>query len=450
MSELLVIQLSGCSKARDFAYPLVGEAVPLYGPWIKASVPIRSCFDTRGPTLIRHLSGRPTSLSRISNNQAVGTNIRDVHGTVGSGAASTGTNNERTNAKTPGMNAKETTVKLVDVSVLRELGSKKRKAVGNVSPILIQADDSVTGDNEVSKTREVGGTFSIGSSSPAAQANNSEKFGNSFVWKGILNARDIVANGSCSIIVNGESIDIWWKLWILWMNYGEFRAVMENVRTIAPGLTCIVKNGEDDFIVWKNSKLGNFSVKGAYWDAQLHRFGDANHLWGWIWNAKVHPHVSMMLWRVCAKALPTGDIFNQPNHNNCCFCGASLESPMDLFARGSFANALWNRIIHDNDVVWSVDQARREIHKRYLEFSFVFPSRPSGMGVVLWPFETIHQTSSFVPPMVLAAVLWLQNWKPFFSVSSGRWTLVGIESRSRPILCNWLMLSESRSLLIGN
>ncbi|KAF4372687.1 hypothetical protein F8388_000854 [Cannabis sativa] len=352
---------SGCSKARDFAYPLVGEAVPLYGPWIKASVPIRSCFDTRGPTLIRHLGGRPTSLSRISNNQAVGTNIRDVHGTVGSGAASTGTNNERTNAKTPGMNAKETTVKLVDVSVLRELGSKKRKAVGNVSPILIQADDSVTGDNEVSKTREVGGTFSIGSSSPAAQANNSEKSGShSFVWKGILNARDIVANGSCSIIVNGESIDIWWKLWIPWMNYGEFRAVMENVRTIAPGLTCVADllyrrsrswnisylqflfgNVLGEEIVWKNSKLGNFSVKGAYWDAQLHRFGDANHLWGWIWNAKVHPHLSMMLWRVCAKALPTGDIFNQPNHNNCCFCGASLESPMDLFARGSFANALW-------------------------------------------------------------------------------------------------------------
>ncbi|KAF4372686.1 hypothetical protein F8388_000853 [Cannabis sativa] len=62
-------------------------------------------------------------------------------------------------------------------------------------------------------------------------------------------------------------------------------------------------------------------------------------------------------------------------------------------------DTIWNtrnRIIHDNDVVWSVDQARREIHKRYLEFSSVFPSRPSGPGEVSDTNVSLHISTNLV------------------------------------------------------
>ncbi|KAF4377835.1 hypothetical protein G4B88_031501 [Cannabis sativa] len=275
----------------------------------------------------------------------------------------------------------------------------------------------------------------------------------------------------------------------------------------------IVKNGEDDFIAWKNSKTRNFTVKGAYWDAQIHRFGGVNRLWGWIWNAKVHPRLSMMMWRVCANVLPTEDIFKQPEHNNCCFCGVSRESPLHLFASCSFATVLWfccpflvridtiqadsitdllrrlcegadedlrmlccyavifdiiwnirNIIHHDKDAIWSVDQVRREIHKRFFEFSSAQVSSPTGKGEGVEMAVCLNITTKSVlvvdgsfsndrygcGVLALATVLLLQNWKLSFLVSSGRWTMVGIAFRSRPIQRSWSMLSVPRSLLIGN
>ncbi|KAF4358255.1 hypothetical protein G4B88_030559 [Cannabis sativa] len=62
-------------------------------------------------------------------------------------------------------------------------------------------------------------------------------------------------------------------------------------------------------------------------------------------------------------------------------------------------DTIWNtrnRIIHDNDVVWSVDQARREIHKRYLEFSSVFASCLSGPGEVSDTNVSLHISTNLV------------------------------------------------------
>ncbi|KAM6548135.1 hypothetical protein CsatB_019811 [Cannabis sativa] len=49
---LIEHERGGCGKQKVYAYPPVGEAVPLYGPWLKAMIPIRNCFDTRRPKLI--------------------------------------------------------------------------------------------------------------------------------------------------------------------------------------------------------------------------------------------------------------------------------------------------------------------------------------------------------------------------------------------------------------
>ncbi|KAF4359771.1 hypothetical protein F8388_008333 [Cannabis sativa] len=279
----------------------------------------------------------------------------------------------------------------------------------------------------------------------------SEKNSDSFVWKGILKVCSCVAEGACSVIVTGEHIDIWWQPWILWLAYDKFKSVMENVRGTAPYLLCvadlmyrntrswnhgflrflfgndlgakigeiqIVKNGEEDFLVWKSSNTGQFSIKGAYWVAQSSRFNGINSMWSWIWKSSIHPRLSMMLWRVCANVLPTTNIFNPADACKCFFCDSCPENPSHLFVTCPFAMALWfgcpfpvridsiqvgsiaellcklcegvdaelrcqmlgcfaiifetiwntrNRIFHDREASWSVDQARRDILNRYHE-----------------------------------------------------------------------------------
>ncbi|KAF4352799.1 hypothetical protein F8388_026341 [Cannabis sativa] len=278
-----------------------------------------------------------------------------------------------------------------------------------------------------------------------------EKNSDSFVWKGILKARSYVAEGACSIIVIGENIDVWWPPWIPWLAYDEFRSVMKNIRGIEPYLLCvvdlmysntrswnhgflrylfgndlgakigeiqIVKNRVEDFLVRKSSSTSQFSVKGAYWVAQSSRFNGINRLWSWIWKSSIHPRLSMMLWRVCANALPTANFFNPADTCKCFFCETCPEDTLLLFVTCPFAMALWfscpfpvrmnsirvgsisellcklcegvnvelrgqmlgcfaiifetvwnirNKILHNGEASWSIDQARRDISNRFHE-----------------------------------------------------------------------------------
>uniref|UniRef100_A0A803PAG1 Zinc knuckle CX2CX4HX4C domain-containing protein n=1 Tax=Cannabis sativa TaxID=3483 RepID=A0A803PAG1_CANSA len=70
-----------CSRNHAYAYPLIGNAVPLYGPWIKAIVPIRSCFDTKGPSLLRDRVDRTVNIQGTSNIQVNGTVSLETQGT---------------------------------------------------------------------------------------------------------------------------------------------------------------------------------------------------------------------------------------------------------------------------------------------------------------------------------------------------------------------------------
>ncbi|KAF4376750.1 hypothetical protein F8388_025621 [Cannabis sativa] len=100
-------------------------------------------------------------------------------------------------------------------------------------------------------------------------------------------------------------------------------------------------NASTDTLIWKNSLVGNFSVKGAYWVEQQERFGEKEDLWRWIWSSKVHPRLSLLLWRVCSNVLPTGDKFPSVEVNFCPLCHTAPESPLHLFTKCSLALALW-------------------------------------------------------------------------------------------------------------
>ncbi|KAM6593021.1 hypothetical protein CsatA_000724 [Cannabis sativa] len=100
-------------------------------------------------------------------------------------------------------------------------------------------------------------------------------------------------------------------------------------------------HAEKDVIIWKNSDAGAFSVKGAFLNNQRNRFAEKKELWKWLWDSKIHPRQSMMLWRAIAGALPTSDKFGGCNSNDCSFCWSESENPLHLFVRCSMVRALW-------------------------------------------------------------------------------------------------------------
>ncbi|XP_060964140.1 uncharacterized protein LOC133033436 [Cannabis sativa] len=166
------------------------------------------------------------------------------------------------------------------------------------------------------------------------------KNGDSSVWKGILEARSIIQQGTTTIIANGRDINIWWQPWIPWISYDEFRNTMEEVRVKAPQLRLVVDllhhsqtrwneryvihlfgrnlgeliigidivNGlERDTLIWKRVASRKFTVKEAYWLANESFFGPVLSGWRLIWSNKLHPRNCLWLWRMCNGVLRTRD-----------------------------------------------------------------------------------------------------------------------------------------------
>uniref|UniRef100_A0A803P4J3 CCHC-type domain-containing protein n=1 Tax=Cannabis sativa TaxID=3483 RepID=A0A803P4J3_CANSA len=56
------------------------------------------------------------------------------------------------------------------------------------------------------------------------------KGNDSFMWKSILETREIIKKGSMTLAASGISIDFWHQQWIPWLEVREFNDLMENIR----------------------------------------------------------------------------------------------------------------------------------------------------------------------------------------------------------------------------
>uniref|UniRef100_A0A803PFQ0 Reverse transcriptase domain-containing protein n=1 Tax=Cannabis sativa TaxID=3483 RepID=A0A803PFQ0_CANSA len=154
-----------------------------------------------------------------------------------------------------------------------------------------------------------------------------KKNGDSFIWRGILDSRQVILQGSCMVIYR-ESINLWYQQWIPWLSYEDFRELMESIRCKAPSLLWFLDLmyrrekkwntnylcflfGEDlgkrishiqiaqelgnDLLIWKEANRGVFTVKEAYLMGQKSRFGSIEPLWKWIWKENLHPRMRMIL-----------------------------------------------------------------------------------------------------------------------------------------------------------
>ncbi|XP_060972605.1 uncharacterized protein LOC133038460 [Cannabis sativa] len=200
----------------------------------------------------------------------------------------------------------------------------------------------------------------------------SPKSNDSYLWKSLLEVKDVVLRGSMVVAGKGDSSDMWIQPWIQWLSYEEFRALMEGLnrrlitaRTIAD-ISCdgawnrelvfqifrgdlgqriveiprILLNHHDQ-VVWRNHLNGIFTVKSVYCADQSFRFSPRSKIWTSIWKSDVHPWMAMFMWRVLNKVLPTRDKLHFSLDKECLLCGEGLKSCLYIFRECSAVKILW-------------------------------------------------------------------------------------------------------------
>ncbi|KAF4377372.1 hypothetical protein F8388_013718 [Cannabis sativa] len=250
-------------------------------------------------------------------------------------------------------------------------GQKKRKASVHYIPIdekgqpipealvrnkesdRIFAPDSspafVVGKND-KEAREGGGRLKINSSSSALQMWHKKSFGDNEANLKLLENRlawiqsqddfenkeksSILFSKRCSSSKRSEIEGILQMKGYVIFLFGQTVGRQIVAIDIAGGLG-------KDFVVWKRSPKGTFTVKEAYWQENEHKFGCIHESWKMIWSKELHPRASLFLWRMCSGALPTRDKIGSGENLNCIFCNDNIESPNHVFFECHLAKTLW-------------------------------------------------------------------------------------------------------------
>uniref|UniRef100_A0A803NKP6 Reverse transcriptase domain-containing protein n=1 Tax=Cannabis sativa TaxID=3483 RepID=A0A803NKP6_CANSA len=147
------------------------------------------------------------------------------------------------------------------------------------------------------------------------------------LWENLLQTRELCVAGAGFVVANGE-IDLWTKPWIPW----------KSIQQLKDGFHCNRIHAFNK----KPTKSGNFSVKSAYWLYQEKRFSAPTPIWKKQWKQKMHPRLSLFMWKILADCLPTlGKLsFLNLADRSCVLCG-ELEDAYHLVAKCSLTRGLW-------------------------------------------------------------------------------------------------------------
>ncbi|KAM6588709.1 uncharacterized protein LOC115718119 [Cannabis sativa] len=198
------------------------------------------------------------------------------------------------------------------------------------------------------------------------------KSNDSYLWKCILDTRPTILKGSISVAASGDTINIWQQPWIPWMEAPEFLDLMSSLRNNGFTIKTVadISSGNEwneelvlqvfgnglghrilsipripfpfqDQVYWKDSPNGQFSVKAAYKVDQSWRFDPIEDVWKWIWDAGIHPKISVLLWRFLNDALPTKSRLVFLPDKGCDLCEGVTEDSMHLFSKCSFSKSIW-------------------------------------------------------------------------------------------------------------
>ena len=158
------------------------------------------------------------------------------------------------------------------------------------------------------------------------------------VWRSLLQARDVIWEGSIWQVGNGQTIGINTHKWL--PRSPNFKVGADKSLKVANLIDTITHQWdrgkvhaifkpdtrEDilkiklnnvafrDRLVWKENKTNKFSVKTAYQVAlRLHHQQTGEHslasmdrkMWKRLWSLNIPPKVRNFMWRACSNILPT-------------------------------------------------------------------------------------------------------------------------------------------------
>ncbi|KAL9858668.1 putative ribonuclease H domain, reverse transcriptase zinc-binding domain-containing protein [Arabidopsis thaliana] len=204
----------------------------------------------------------------------------------------------------------------------------------------------------------------------------------SFAWRSILHGRELLKKGLLKRVGNGNSIRVWMDPWIEdvavrmpWImnpiinielrvkdliDYRNrdcdihkleehfFTGDILKIRKKKPLVS------QEDFLIWRHNKSGDFSVKSAYWlacqiqNSEVRRdasnFPSINTLKDQAWKLQTDPKIKVFLWKALSGALPVADRLNRRGmrlDNVCQGCGGSDETINHVLFSCPIARQIW-------------------------------------------------------------------------------------------------------------
>lgn len=202
----------------------------------------------------------------------------------------------------------------------------------------------------------------------------------SFIWRSVLEVRDVGRMGARRRVGNGEEINIINDPWLpcednLRVTCVHPSLVGKNVSTLFEtgtlawdkDLVLDLFNRRDAELIssitlsqsrnkdrwyWSLEKTGLFSVKSAYRYIQSTKEEEvsaaASDFWKRMWKVRVPPKVKHMLWRATTNCLPTKSLLRSRHvsvDEICPLCKVQRETVVHCLINCTFAQSCWNVIL---------------------------------------------------------------------------------------------------------
>ncbi|XP_074358745.1 uncharacterized protein LOC141698038 [Apium graveolens] len=202
----------------------------------------------------------------------------------------------------------------------------------------------------------------------------------SFIWRSLLEAKQLLLDGSRWRVGDGQHIQILGQPWLLTevnpfitsniqplqnqvvASLIKVGAKEWDLEVVADVLNerdqnCVLavpisNSNQEDSLYWSPESSGIYSVKSAYKLLQLQRNSehtvDNGKMWKTLWNIRAPPKVLNLVWRALSDCLPTLtqlQLKRVPVQNICPTCQTQVESIMHCLVSCSYAQQCWSILL---------------------------------------------------------------------------------------------------------
>ncbi|WMV14448.1 hypothetical protein MTR67_007833 [Solanum verrucosum] len=221
---------------------------------------------------------------------------------------------------------------------------------------------------------------------------------NCSVWRSIRNLWQLVKERTSCKVGNGEKVAFWNDIWCgqealkhafpvlhslsqgqeatvaeLWTGQGwnlglrrglndwEMTTIarFHDTMQMATNLT-----GEEDRLVWKGERGGEFTVKSAYRELRSTEEQHAGWPWRMIWKTEIPYKVNYFTWLLAKQAVLTHENLNKrkPNLRSSCYlCEEQVETVNHLFLHCKWTDQLWQMFIQKRKIKWTKPRSIIEV-----------------------------------------------------------------------------------------